>query len=241
MASITPIVPSTDTPTSAATKTNANESAMNAEIIVNNAKTGITTTQASNITANNAKLTADETNVVSALDGATLTSATVASDDKVVIQDTSDSDNIKTVTAQSIADLSASGAQYSTFTISGGTSVSTSATLPFANEYNGITGLVNSSGTITLPIGEYLIECNAWVYDDFLQFDYVVNSVITKTTGPVLSDTSDPSSVEGNIRAYLTLGSSQDISFDATTSWVLRTSTSAQPTDGAYLKITKIA
>lgn len=47
----------------------------------------------------------DETNVVSSLDGATLTAATVATDDKVVVQDTSDSNNIKTVTAQSIADL----------------------------------------------------------------------------------------------------------------------------------------
>lgn len=57
------------------------------------------------ITANTAKLTADETNVVAALDGATLTAVTVATGDKVVIQDLSDSDNIKTVTAQSIADL----------------------------------------------------------------------------------------------------------------------------------------
>jgi hypothetical protein len=47
----------------------------------------------------------DETNVVAALSGATLTGVTVATDDKVIIQDTSDSDNIKTVTAQAIADL----------------------------------------------------------------------------------------------------------------------------------------
>lgn len=39
------------------------------------------------------------------ISGATLTSATVATDDKVLIQDTNDSDNLKTVTAQSIADL----------------------------------------------------------------------------------------------------------------------------------------
>ena len=52
----------------------------------------------------------DETNVKAALDGATVTSATVAGTDKVLIQDTNDSDNLKTVTAQSIADL-ASGTQ----------------------------------------------------------------------------------------------------------------------------------
>lgn len=40
------------------------------------------------------------------ISGATLTAATVATDDKVLIQDTSDSNNLKTVTAQSIADLS---------------------------------------------------------------------------------------------------------------------------------------
>lgn len=51
----------------------------------------------------------DETNVVSSLSGATLTAVTVATDDKVIIQDTSDSDNIKTVTAQSIADLAGGG------------------------------------------------------------------------------------------------------------------------------------
>lgn len=39
------------------------------------------------------------------LSGATLPTATVATDDKVIIQDTDDSNNRKTVTAQSIADL----------------------------------------------------------------------------------------------------------------------------------------
>lgn len=48
-------------------------------------------------------------NVVSALDGAAISSATVATDDKVLIQDADDSDNIKYVTAQSIADLGGGG------------------------------------------------------------------------------------------------------------------------------------
>ena len=51
----------------------------------------------------------DETNVVSSLDGATLTSVTVTGTDKVIIQDDSDSDSIKTVTAQAIADLGGGG------------------------------------------------------------------------------------------------------------------------------------
>lgn len=47
----------------------------------------------------------DETNVKAALDGATISSATVATGDKVLIQDVDDSNNLKTVTTQSIADL----------------------------------------------------------------------------------------------------------------------------------------
>jgi len=39
------------------------------------------------------------------LSGAIITSATVATDDKILIQDTDDSDNLKTVTVQSVADL----------------------------------------------------------------------------------------------------------------------------------------
>jgi hypothetical protein len=51
----------------------------------------------------------DEDNVTDALDGATLTAATVAGSDKVLIQDADDSDILKTVTAQSIADLASAG------------------------------------------------------------------------------------------------------------------------------------
>ncbi len=43
------------------------------------------------------------------ISGDTIATATVATDDKVIIQDTNDSDNVKTVTAQSIADLSSGG------------------------------------------------------------------------------------------------------------------------------------
>lgn len=50
-----------------------------------------------------------ETNVIGALSGASVSSATVATGDKVLIQDADDSDGLKTVTAQSIADLAASG------------------------------------------------------------------------------------------------------------------------------------
>jgi hypothetical protein len=55
----------------------------------------------------------DSTNVISALDGAAITSATVAGTDKVLIQDADDSSNLKTVTAQSIADLASGSVDFS--------------------------------------------------------------------------------------------------------------------------------
>jgi len=57
------------------------------------------------VAANTAKLTADETNVVAALDGATITSATVVGADKIIGQDAGSADALRTFTAQSIADL----------------------------------------------------------------------------------------------------------------------------------------
>lgn len=50
----------------------------------------------------------DEANVTDALDGATLSAVTVAETDKVLIQDVSDSDKLKTVTSKSIASLAGS-------------------------------------------------------------------------------------------------------------------------------------
>jgi len=74
-------------------------------------------------TTNNAKLTADETNVTAAIDGATLTGVTVAGTDKVLVQDVDDSDNLKTVTAQSIADLSGAHTPEGTAILSTGETV----------------------------------------------------------------------------------------------------------------------
>jgi len=65
----------------------------------------------------------DEANVTTALDGATLTGVTVAGTDKVLVQDVDDSDNLKTVTAQSIADLSGGGTPEGTAILSTGETV----------------------------------------------------------------------------------------------------------------------
>lgn len=60
------------------------------------------------------------------ISGASLTAATVATGDLVLIQDVSDSNNLKTVTAQSIADLSTGGVadgDYGDITVSGSNTV----------------------------------------------------------------------------------------------------------------------
>jgi len=56
-----------------------------------------------------AKGTNSDITSLTALTNITASAVTVATDDKILIRDTSDSDNIKTVTAQSIADLAGSG------------------------------------------------------------------------------------------------------------------------------------
>lgn len=76
--------------------------------------------------------TAAANNIVS---GASLTTATVAATDKVLIQDTSDSDNLKTVTALSIANLSGGSGGSRVFIASA--SASSSATIDFDNEIDG--------------------------------------------------------------------------------------------------------
>jgi len=81
----------------------------------------------------------DEANVTDALDGATLTAATLAGTDKVLIQDTDDSDILKTVTAQSIADL-AGGMTWNEQT-------GTSDTMAVDNGY-----IANNAGLVTFTL-----------------------------------------------------------------------------------------
>lgn len=88
----------------------------------------------------------DETNVTNSLDGATLTAVTVATGDKVLVQDVSDSDNLKTVTAQSIADLASGGGgklvgfaiATTTTASSGSTTIPVDSTIPQNTEGNEI-------------------------------------------------------------------------------------------------------
>lgn len=82
----------------------------------------------------------DEANVTTALDGATLGAVTVAVDDKVIIQDTSGSDAIKTVTTQAIADLAPGG----------GSVLQTIQTVDVVNRSTASTSFVTSNVTASI-------------------------------------------------------------------------------------------
>ena len=93
--------------------------------------------------------------------GAPLTTATVAGTDKVLIQDTDDSDSLKTVTAQSIADLSGGGGGVIAWTsvavntgmaIDNGyvTTASIDMTLPATAAFGTVIKLVNTAGNFTV-------------------------------------------------------------------------------------------
>jgi len=97
----------------------------------------------------------DETNVTAAIDGATLTAATVATGDKVLVQDVDDSDNLKTVTAQSIADLAGGGAPEGTAVLSTGETVGKLLQADGDNTCSWVTAPTGApEGTAVLSTGE---------------------------------------------------------------------------------------
>ncbi|MDB4339640.1 hypothetical protein OAA08_00990 [bacterium] len=85
------------------------QSVSQGDVTAHQSALSITESQISDLGAYITDYTVTESDVTTAIDGATLTSATVAATDKVLLQDADDSDNLKTVTAQSIADLGAGG------------------------------------------------------------------------------------------------------------------------------------
>ena len=95
-------------------------------------------------TASGARTSLDIEQTIS---GRTLPTATVASDDKVLIQDTSDSDNLKTVTAQSVADLGGGGSGGYTTIQEEGSSLTQRDTLNFIG--SGLTAADDAGNTRT--------------------------------------------------------------------------------------------
>lgn len=95
----------------------------------------------------------DLTNVSAALAGS-LTAATVAADDKVLIQDTSNSNALRTVTTQSIADLAAASVSYASQADMEAATSTTTAVNPANTKYHpGVAkAWVNFNGTGTVAI-----------------------------------------------------------------------------------------
>lgn len=144
----------------------------------------------------------DETNVKSSLSGATITSATVAGTDKVLIQDADDSDNLKTVTAQSIADLGGGGAsQLSDLS----DVVSATNTNKFALMANGTTGYVGRAlveadisdfGTYQAQLAE-----GAFVDGDKTKLDSIeANADVTDTANVTAAGALMDSEVDADIK-----------------------------------------
>jgi len=98
----------------------------------------------------------DEANVTDALDGATLSAATVASDDKVLIQDTNDNDVLKTVTVASIVALGTGSTRIVEIVTLDATDIS--------NKYNDdLTQVPTEASTVSItPVGgipqEYTVD-----------------------------------------------------------------------------------
>lgn len=118
-----------------------------------------------------------------AISGQSLTSVTVVANDKVVIQDTSDSNNVKTVTAQSIADLATGGAVTE---VTGTTQSIASAGRYIANN----AGLITFTLPVSSAVGDtfQIVGKGAGLYE----IDYTTNQLIrlgnvasTTTSGAV--------------------------------------------------------
>jgi len=185
MASITPINTATDTPSSAATKTNANELAINTELetnttatALNTAKTGITTDQANEITANNSKVTnATHTGDVTGATALTIPSTTISGKTAVVsLAGTeevlvNEAGTLKKTTTQDIADLGGGGGALEVAVFvdekSSGTSPQTITTSYTKRDLNTTKGNTSTGGNIslsssqiTLKVGTYLINAS---------------------------------------------------------------------------------
>ena len=152
----------------------------------------------------------------SALDGAALTAVTAATDDKIVIQDTSDSDNIKTTTVQSVLDLVPASAG----TINSGTA---NQITYYATTGDAVSGLTGANGSV-------LVTDNTGV-PSMLANPVASGKVLLSNTNaiPSWSTTTFPGSVSARALLY---GQSTNVisSIVSSSRGVLTTNSSSDPT-----------
>lgn len=136
----------------------------------------------------------DETNVVAALDGASLTATTIATSDKVIFQDISDTDNIKTATAQSIADLATDSRIFSqTVALSDETTALTTGTAKLTFRVPAAVTLTDVRASVTTaPTGSVLTvdinEGGVSILSTLITIDAGEKTSTTAATPPVISD-----------------------------------------------------
>lgn len=150
------------------------------------------------------------------LSAASLTAVTVASTDKVLIQDVSDSDNLKTVTAQSIADLAA-----------------------------GSSGTVPAGGTGLTSATPYAVLCGGTTTTGALQYIASVGTagqVLTSNGAGALPTMQAPSSGSGAMLGITSISGSNNLTEITFTSVALAvnalTITNAVAGSNAYISAT---
>ena len=181
----------------------------------------------------------DEANVKSALDGANIANVVVAGTDKVLIQDADDTDNLKHVTAQSIADLSSGGDEWGdvvdaviTPDANGTRDLATTGTR-FATGYFDaldVTNHVTVGGRVEYSITEKNVTGTETLTDssDTYQLlnptsgnqDVVLPLLSTVTTGSVFIITHDGSSNELQVKEHGSDGGSNIGSTLATANYI---------------------
>jgi hypothetical protein len=269
MATLNPINTATDTPSSAADKTNANELAINAEVEVNNAKVSYPTadsdkvalisvtqsvdldTMESDIATNNAKVsnathTGDVTGSTALTVEATAISGktsvgSLAGTEEVLVNE---SGTLKKTTTQDIADLGGGGggSALSLYILAGGTTVSASSVFGITESYDGI-GITNTSGVLTLPAGTFLIELTNHAWDLVTNLTAIRINSTEIDRYEVSSDASDPSSACVNYSFVQTEASSftLDLYNPSSNPATYESDNTSNTTQGVIVKITKLA
>jgi len=232
MASITPINIATDTPSSAATKTNANELAINTEVIVNNAK--VTNATHTGEVTGSGVLTVDST----AISNKTLKSTPTGTEEVLI----NDGGTLKKTTTQGIADLGGGGGNaISLYTLAGGTTVSGNTVFGIITDYDGIT-TTNTSGVITITAGTYLIEITAHAWDSVNNIVQIRIDSSEIDRFEVSSDSSDPSSAAASYSFVTTQASEFDFDLrnPSPNPATYESNSSSNTTQGVIIKITKL-
>jgi len=147
----------------------------------------LTAAERANVVTNNAKLTANEANVVAALSGASITGVTLAADDKILIQDTSNGNALREVDPDEIAALATGPAHAK----SGNLTYPLGTTVSFSHGLGGDPDLVWGEFYCNTIDGGWQvgdrIPFQIWTYyarQDYMALSYTSTTVTCRQNGP---------------------------------------------------------